>query len=161
MDLQQLVAAVALEPGQEVVLDDLHGDRRGALLGGVGGEVRQRGPEQAADVDAVVAVELAVLDGEEGDLDLVGDLVERDRLAVLQLEDGDLGAVDVVGVGALGQRLERRQLDRQLLVGVGDLPQPGRDGDDDRRREQGSGGHDEPEAGEPGQGTHSAPRLSA
>ena len=32
VDLQQLVAAVALEPGEEVVLDDLHRDRRRALL---------------------------------------------------------------------------------------------------------------------------------
>ncbi len=64
--LQQLVATVAFEPGHVVVLDDLHRDRRGALHRTLGGEVRQRRPDQAADVDAVVDVELAVLDGEEG-----------------------------------------------------------------------------------------------
>ena len=65
VDLQQLVAAVALEPAEEVVLDDLHRDRRRALLRGVGREVGQHGAHEAAHVDAVVDEEVLVLDGEE------------------------------------------------------------------------------------------------
>ena len=66
MDLEHLVAAVTLEAGEEVVLDDLHRDRRRALLWGLGGEVRQRGAHETAHVDAVVAEELLVLDRQEG-----------------------------------------------------------------------------------------------
>ena len=161
VDLQQLVPTVALEPGEEVVLDDLHGDRRGALLRRRGGEVGQRRPHEAADVDAVVAVELLVLDEQEGVLDVLGDRRQRDRLAVLQLEHADLVAQRVVDVGALGERLERRQLDRQLLVGVGHRPDPGRDRDDDTGHQESTGGDHEPESGEPGQRTHSASRLPA
>ncbi len=98
--LQQLVASVAFEPGHVVVLDDLHRDRRGALHRTLGREVRQRRPEQAADVDAVVDVELAILDREEGLDHVPRDLREGDRLAVLDLEHADLVARRVVHVRA-------------------------------------------------------------
>ena len=65
VDLEHLVADVALQPGEELVLRHLHRDRRRALLRGVRGDVRQGRSEQAAGVHPVVRVELAVLDSEE------------------------------------------------------------------------------------------------
>ena len=154
--LQQLVAAVAFEAGQEVVLDDLHRDRRSALLRCVGREVRQRRPEQAAHVDALVHPELVVLDGQERLDDVGRHLVERDRLAVLELVDRDLVALGVVHVGALGERLEVGQVGRYLLVGVGDPPQSRRHGDDDGRGEKCSCSDDQRQTEDPADATHSA-----
>ncbi len=67
--------------GQVVVLDVLLGDRRTALraLAGQGVEHAARG---ALEVDAGVLVERLVLGGDEGALDVLGDLGEVDDLAV-------------------------------------------------------------------------------
>ena len=158
MDLQQLVATVALEAGEEVVLDDLHGDRRGALLGRVGGEVGQRGPHEAAHVDPVVGVELLVLDGQEGVDDVLGDLRRGGSAGCSPARTRAISLPKrVVDVGPLGQRLERRQ--RRPAVSSWALATAhsrGATRDDDRGHQQGPGGHHEPEAGEPGQRAHSA-----
>ena len=125
----------------------------------VGREVRQRRPDEAADVDAVVHVELVVLDGEERVDHVLGHLGELDRLAVLQLERGDLVAGHVVDVRALGERREVGQLDRELVVGVGDPPQPGRDGDDDRRDQQRAGDDHERQSEHPAEPVTVRPTL--
>ncbi len=46
MGLQQLVAAIAFKASEEVIFDDLHGDRGSALLRCVACEVRQRRADQ-------------------------------------------------------------------------------------------------------------------
>ena len=51
---------------------------------------------------------------------------------VVALEDGDDVACDVVDVGALRERFEIRQGDRELFVRVEDTPDPGGGGDDGR-----------------------------
>ena len=78
---------LALE-GRRVVLEDLLldvllGDRRAALLDVAGLHVRAGGPEDRPRVDAVVAVEALVLDGDHGVAHVRRDLLERDDLAVL------------------------------------------------------------------------------
>ena len=145
--LQQLVAAVAFEPGEEVVLGHLHRDRRGTLLGRIGGEVRQRRSHQAAHVDAVVGEELLVLDHQERIDHRLRDVLVGDRLRVLELVERDLLAVDVVDVGALGERLELGQHDGQFFVGVRRRPHARCDADHRGREQQRAGGHDEQQSG--------------
>ena len=60
------------------LLDVLHGQRRPALGVAAGGVDRRA--DQAAHVDAVVAVEAAVLGGDERVLQVLRDLAQRDRL---------------------------------------------------------------------------------
>ena len=159
VDLQQLVAPVTIEARQVLVLHHLHGDRGCPLLGGVGGEVGQRRPHQAAQVHAVVLVELVVLHGEEGGDHLLGHPRQLDRLAVLQLVDVDQVAGAVVGEGPPRQRLEVRQRDRLLFMGVRHLPQPGRHRDHQARHQQRTGGERQGEAEDPGQRMHRRLRL--
>ena len=113
------------------------------------------GAEQAAGVDPVVLVELAVLDGEEGATDVLGDLGEGDRLAVLALEQGDQVAVGVVARGsggpAAGSAGKRQRL---TLPGVGDAPHPRGDGDDDGAEQQRRGQRDDAQSGDPGDRAH-------
>ena len=66
---------------------------RGSARGGAAGQIVHEGPGQPLDVDAVVPVEPAVLDGRGGVLHMLRDLVRRNHDSVLRVETGDLGAV--------------------------------------------------------------------
>ena len=70
--------------GQVDVLHQLLGDGRPALGDPAGLDVLEQGPAECPDVHAPVVVELGVLDREDRLLDLVGDLGEGHRLAVLR-----------------------------------------------------------------------------
>ena len=83
----RLEGAAAAEDG---VLDDLHRDRRAALLDAAGGHVLEQGPDRGPQVDALVAVEVLVLDDDDGVADLLGDLRERHRRPVLLAVQGRL-----------------------------------------------------------------------
>ena len=79
------LAADALEfrllrpAGENVVLDQLLRDRRGALGEFPGGKAKIRRAENTLDIDAVVLVEALVLDGDERVLQVLRDHVQRDR----------------------------------------------------------------------------------
>ncbi len=152
--LQLLVAGVAGQAGEVLVLDHLLGDRAGALTGCIGGEVGQHRPHEAAQVHTVVEVVLVVLDGQQGLDHRFWHLVETDRLAVLTLEDGDHEAEAVVDDGALRQGLEVGQLDRSLVVGIGHQPQTRRHGEADAREKEGARQDDGYESKGPGQSVH-------
>ena len=109
----------------------------------------------------MVQVELLVLDCQERVQHRFRHLGERDRLAVLTLEHGDDVAHDVVHIAALRQRLELGQADRQLVVCIGDAPQPRPDADHDCSGQQGSGDDDGHETKKPGNETHATRRLVA
>ena len=96
MRLQTLVTAVARKAGQELVLHHLLRDRARTLTGCITGEVRQQRSGKAAQVDAVVQVELLVLDSQERAEHARRHLLQCDRLAVFALEHGDHVAGDVV-----------------------------------------------------------------
>ncbi len=103
-------------------LDVLLGDR-GRALGGVALGVGERRTKDALRVDAVVGVEGAVLRSDRGVLHRLGDLRERDRLAVLVGELPDLRlAARVVDVARL--RLEGGVRVRDLGVLVGEVEDP-------------------------------------
>ena len=154
--LEHLVAPIALESGHVVVLHHLHRDRRGPLDRTLGGEVRQRGTEEASDVDPPVHPELLVLDGEERIDHVVGNVVERDRLAVLHFERCDLTTGHVEHVRALGEVGEVREFDRDLPVRVGDPPDARRDRDHAGRDEQSARTDDQRHSKNPAQPRHSA-----
>ena len=127
----------------ERVLDELLGDRRGALGGPAGQDVGQAGSGHALDVDAVVLVEAAVLDRDGGLLhvgrDLIG--VVQDALVVVQ-QRPDLVALiveddRVLGLGELLLVLELRQVLRDRHH----HPEEGRDD-----REQAEAGQDDQQA---------------
>ena len=92
--------------GEEVVLDVLLRDGRAADLR-VAGDARLDGTQDAADRDAVVLVERAVLGGEVCLLDGLGHLREGHRLAVA------VGHGDAVELGLAVGVVD----DRDLLVG--------------------------------------------
>ena len=99
------VGAVAADVGDEA--DVLLGQRRGALLVAAF-EVVDEGAEHASGVDAGVGVEVGVLGGHEGVLDVVGDLFEVHGGALLCGEFAhDGGAVAVVDGGALAEGRRR------------------------------------------------------
>jgi hypothetical protein len=112
-------------------LDVLLGDRRGAL-GGVGAGVAPRGPDDALQVQPVVAVERPVLGGDDGLLHVLRHVRQRHRLAVLDRELAERGLA--VGVEDL------RRLGPELRVGVGDVDrgvgdeERGHPGDDRQHR---------------------------
>ena len=110
-------------------LDVLLGDGRAALQRPVVADVVPEGPQGAAQVDAAVVVEVAVLVGDHRLLEHLGDLGLGDRdVAVVLLQGGDLMAVSVVE--------DRRQDGR---VGLRD-----RDGRRQRQEDQaGQDGHGE------------------
>src|SRR5207342_1026399 len=87
-------------------------------LGRVALGVGERRAQDALGVDALVGPEAAVLGGHGSGLHRVGDLGERDRLAVLVGELTELGlavlVVDERGLGLVGLVLA---WDRRLLVG--------------------------------------------
>ena len=72
--LAELLQHGAAAFGFERVLDELLGDRRGALLGAAADEVADQGAGDAAQVDAVVFVEAGVLDRDHRVLDVGADL---------------------------------------------------------------------------------------
>ena len=108
--------------GEEQVLGKLLGERRAALRHAAGAHVGQQRAEGAGDVDAEMLVEAAVF-GRERRLDQrVGELLERDRIVVLDaaaadfvaeaVEEGhrQLGLLQPVVVGGLAERrLRQRQ----------------------------------------------------
>ncbi len=100
---------------QVVVLDVLLGDGRAALLA-LAGDGGPGGAGGALDVDAVVLVEGLVLGGDERLLDLLGDLVEADDLAVDLAGAGEDLAVGVLVDVALHRRLGvgRRHRDHEV-----------------------------------------------
>ena len=155
MGLQQLVAAIAFQTGEEVVLDHLHGDRGSALLRCVAREVRQRGADQRANVDAVVVEELFVFDDEERLHHLRGHVGVRNRLRVLQLEHGDFFAIAVIHIGALGKGFELGEHDRNFFVRVHNVPHPGSHGHDDSRDHERAGRDDREQTWKPAGDTHS------
>ena len=85
---------------------------RGSARGGAAGQIVHEGPGQPLDVDAVVLVEPAVLDGHGGVLHMLRDLVRRNHDSVLRVETGDLGAV--------------RGQEHRLLGGLGEPEVAGR-----------------------------------
>jgi hypothetical protein len=92
----------------------LLGERRATLGDLPGDDVGHRGPQRALHVEAVVAVEPGVLDGDHRLLHDLGDPVGGHRGAVLVVEPGDHLAVrgqhdGVARRGAVGQ------LDRQRV----------------------------------------------
>ena len=103
--------------GEHGVAHELLRDGGGTLVSA--DELREHGAHDARRVDAVVLVEALVLDVDGALEHVVGDLVGRDRAAVLRVEGGDgvaLGVVDLarlgdeigVGGGVVGQVLEPR-----------------------------------------------------
>ena len=89
------------------LLDVLHGQRRAALRVTAGGADGRA--DQAAQVDAVVAVEAAVLGGDQRVLQVLRHLAQRDRDAVLGEQRGDDGlAVAGVERGRCGGLLSCR-----------------------------------------------------
>ncbi len=99
-------------------LDVLLGDRRGAL-GVAAGRVVERRPEDPLGVEPLVGPERAVLRGDDGVLDVVGDLAQLDAGAVLLGElPEDRLAVGVVDIARLG--LEPLVRVRDVGSGVGD-----------------------------------------
>ena len=101
-------------------VEDLHvllGDR-GGTLGVVAARVAERRADDALGVDPLVGPEGPVLGRDDGVLDRVGHLVERDRLAVLGRVLPELGlAVGVVDEAGLGL---------EVLVGPRGRRSPGR-----------------------------------
>src|SRR6185503_4587095 len=64
--LARLGGEVAFAADAERVLDELLGDGRATLGDGTRVDVLEQGPRRTAPVDAVVLVELPVLDGDDG-----------------------------------------------------------------------------------------------
>ncbi len=102
--------------GQEVLLDDLLGDR-GAAGEVAGLHVEDGGPSDRLEVDAPVLVEVAVLCGDDRPLDEIGDVLERSRLAVAFRE---LAEKDPVGRVELGEPPDGREL-QEIVVRVADV----------------------------------------
>ena len=95
----------------------MHGQRAGAFLDAVLGDVAISGFDDAREVDAPVLEEMLIFGGEDGVLQDLGNLLEGEQNAALQGEGGDLLAVVGVEfgdhVGAVGlQRVDFRQIDR-------------------------------------------------
>ena len=80
---------------QEQVLGELLGDRGAALDDAAGLRIGEHGAEGAGNVDAEMLVEAPVLGGEHRLDQMIGQLVERDRMAVLDAAAADLVAVAV------------------------------------------------------------------
>ncbi len=134
--------------GGQGVLDELLGDRRGALLGALAEDVADQGAGDALEVDAVVFVEARVLDRDHRVLD-----VRRD------LPRGEQDLVLVAGQGA--DRLARGVEDLAVLRGLvlGEVV--------DRRQVARDGGHhpedhrDKPQHAEPQHNEEDAQLLEA
>ena len=111
---------------EEQVLRELLGDRRAALPHAAGLRVGDKRAEGAGDVDAEVIVEAAVLGGERRLDEIVGKVLERNRIVVLdaaaadriavaiEKRDGEVGLLQPVVVGGFAERRyrERQQQDQ-------------------------------------------------
>ena len=157
-DLEEFVSAVAFESRQIIDLHDLLCDG-GCALASSSFEVRQRRTEQTADVHTLVSIEPAIFDGKNCGDDVVGHLVDRHRLRVLQFVDRNFVAVAVVHVGALGDVLDRWERHRRLVVGVRQLPHPRRHSDDDGRQQQGPSHDEQGHSNRPIHHSHGAPTV--
>ncbi len=128
------------------VLHELLGDRGAALDDAAGAEVLDQGAGHALEVDAVVRVEALVLHGHGGLLHDVRDLVAGHEDAVLgAVQLGDHLAVAVVdrgvdGVGPLAQLLQRGQVAREREDGAGGHAEP-----DDHEQQDDDAGDLQPE----------------
>ena len=86
------------------VADELLGDRRGALADLTGLGVGDGGAEDRAHVDAAVLVEVRVLDRDRPLLQILGDLLQLDRLAEdvgVDVAEAVAGGVEDLRVGAV------------------------------------------------------------
>ena len=81
--------------GQEQVLGELLADGRSALHHLVGAGILEQRAGGADEVDAEVLEEAAVLGGERGLDEVIGNLLERHRIVVQDAALADLGAVAV------------------------------------------------------------------
>jgi hypothetical protein len=136
--LAKLLQDRAAAFGFERVLDELLGDRRGALLGALAEDVLDQGAADPLEVDAVVFVETRVLDRDHRVLDVWGDLraVEEDFVLVAGqgAERFPVGVVDlaVFRCLVLGEVVDRRQ----VLGDRGHHPEDHRDEGEDAEAEQ-------------------------
>ncbi len=114
--LAELLEDGAAAFGFERVLDELLGDRRGALRGALAEHVLDQGAGDALEVDAVVFVEARVLDRDHRVLDVRGDLARGEQDLVLvagQRADRFAGGVEDLAVLrrlVLGEVVDRRQV---------------------------------------------------
>ena len=133
-----LSKSVRLALGFERVLDELLGDRRGALGGALAEDVFDQGAADALEVDAVVFVEAGVLDRDHRVLDVGGDLARAEQDFVLvagQRPDRFAVGVDddaVLRGLVLGEVVDRRQ----VLGDRGHHPEDHRDDGEDAEPEQ-------------------------
>jgi hypothetical protein len=123
-----------LRLGDADVAHQLHGERRSAAARAelAAAERAHRGPDERRDVDAPVVVEATVLTGEDGVLEVRGDLVPLELDAVLAVEgrEGDVlpALLGVEGV-ALRQLADLDVLGDRLEDADGARGRHARDGD--------------------------------
>ena len=116
--LAELLEHRAAAFGFERVLDELLGDRRGALLGALAEQVPDQGAADPLEVDAVVFVEARILDRDHRVLDVGRDLAGGQEDFVLvagQRADRRAGRVVDLAVPRrfeLGEVVDRRQVAR-------------------------------------------------
>ena len=114
--LAELLQHRAAAFGFEGVLDELLGDRRGALLGALAEDVGDQRSRQAPEVDAVVFVEARVLDRDHRVLDVGRDLArgEEDFVLIGGQRPHDLaGGIEDFAVlrgFVLGEVVDRREV---------------------------------------------------
>ena len=136
--LLELLEERAAALGFERVLDELLGDRRGALGGALAEDVLDQGAADALEVDAAVFVEARVLDRDHRVLDVGGDLARAEQDLVLvagQRPDRFAGGVEDLAVLrglVLGEVVDRRQ----VLGDRGHHPEDHRDDGEDAEAEQ-------------------------
>src|SRR5690606_22885439 len=91
--------------GEEEVLGELLGEGRAALDDRIGAHVLAQRPGEADEVDAEMLEEAAILGRQHGLDDVVGYLVDRDRIALDDAALADLVAVAVeAGDGVVALR---------------------------------------------------------
>ncbi len=136
--LAELLEDRAAAFGVERVLDELLGDRRGALGGALAEDVLDQGAPDALEVDAAVFVEARVLDRHHRVLDVGGDLSRGEEDLVLIAGQGAerfaVGAdhFAVLGGLELGEVVDRGQ----VLGDRGHHPEDHRDDGEDAEAEQ-------------------------
>ena len=96
-------------------------------------QVRHRGAHHGVDVDAAVAPERRVLDGDHRVLEQLRDLAQRDELPILPPEGGHHAALLVVDDRPLRHRLQARHRVVAVLASAGDDERAGNHEHDGRR----------------------------
>ena len=136
--LAELLQDRAAAFGFERVLDELLGDRRGALLGALAEHVLDQGAGDALEVDPVVFVEAGVLDRDHRVLDVGGDLAGGEQDLVLVAGQGaDRFARGVVDLAVLRGLVLGEVVDRRQVLGdSGHHPEDHRDQGEDGEAEQ-------------------------